>query len=145
LPRSNASISPAVVACTVADVPLRPIIGAYNVPAMRLAVGGIPTYRFSGLIRSDERAAGLLQAMGDRPACLLRGHGLAAGGGSLAAAVLTAIDVHVLARLAVTCWQMGRPLTEVDPDDYRDLPVFGEDYYEQVWQSYAAKAERVPL
>src|SRR5262249_55604477 len=41
--------SPAVVACTVADVPLRPIIGAYNVPAMGLAAGGIPTYRFSGL------------------------------------------------------------------------------------------------
>jgi hypothetical protein len=40
---------------------------------------------------------------------------------------------------------MQRPLTEVDPDDYRDLPVFGEDYYEQVWRSYAAKAERVPL
>lgn len=137
--------SPAVVACTVADVPLRPIIGAYNVPAMRLAAGGIPTYRFSGLIRTAERAAGLLQAMGDRPACLLRGHGLAAGSGSLAAAVLTAIDAHVLARLTVTCWQMGRPLTEVDPDDYRDLPVFGEDYYEQVWRSYAAKAERVPL
>ena len=70
-----------------------------------------------------------------RPVCLLRGHGLATAGGSLAAAVLAAIDVHVLARLTVTCWQMGRPLTEVDPDDYRDLPVFGEDYYEQVWQS----------
>ena len=69
--------SPAVVACTVADVPLRPIIGAYNVPAMRLAADGIPTYRFSGLIRNDERSAGLLQAMGDRPACLLRGHGRA--------------------------------------------------------------------
>jgi hypothetical protein len=40
---------------------------------------------------------------------------------------------------------MGRPLTKVDPDDYRDLPVFGEDYYEQVWRSYAAKAKRVPL
>lgn len=136
---------PAVVACTVADVPLRPIIGAYNVPAMRLAADGIPTYRFSGLIRSAERAAGLLQAMGDRPACLLRGHGLASAGQSLAAAVLAAIDVHVLARLTVTCWQMGRPLTEIDPDDYRDLPVFGEDYYEQVWRFYAAKAERVPL
>jgi hypothetical protein len=24
-------------------------------------------------------------------------------------------------------------------------PVFGENYYEQVWRSYAAKAERVPL
>jgi hypothetical protein len=40
---------------------------------------------------------------------------------------------------------MGRLLTEVDPDDYRDLPVFGDDYHEQVWRSYAAKAERVPL
>jgi ribulose-5-phosphate 4-epimerase/fuculose-1-phosphate aldolase len=82
--------SPAVVACTVADVPLRPIIGAYNIPAMRLAAGGIPTYRFSGLIRSAGRAAGLLQAMGDGPACLLRGHGLASAGQSLAMAVLAA-------------------------------------------------------
>jgi hypothetical protein len=40
---------------------------------------------------------------------------------------------------------MGRPLTETDPDDYGDLPVFGRDYYEQVWRSYAAKAERMPL
>ncbi len=44
-------------------------------------------------------------------------------GQSLAAAMLAAIDVHVLARLTVTCWQMQRPLIEVDPDDYRDLPV----------------------
>ena len=33
--------------------------------------------------------------------------GLAASGGSLSAAVLAAIDVPVLARLTVTCWQMG--------------------------------------
>jgi hypothetical protein len=92
-----------VPAAAAAGTRWRPIIGAYNVPAMRLAAGGIPTYRFSGLIRTAERAAGLLQAMGHRPACLLRGHGLAAGGGSLAAAVLAAIDVHVLARLTVTC------------------------------------------
>jgi ribulose-5-phosphate 4-epimerase/fuculose-1-phosphate aldolase len=136
---------PAVVACTVADVPLRPVIGAYNIPAMRLAAGGIPVYRFSGLIRTPERAAGLLEAMGDRPVCLLRGHGLAATGRSLVVAMLAAIDVHVLARLTVTCWQMQRPLTEVDPDDYRDLPVLGGDYDQQVWRSYAAKAERIPL
>ena len=132
--------SPAVVACTVADVPLRPVIGAYDIPAMRLAADGIPTYRFAGLIRNAERAAGLLQAMADRPVCLLQGHGLASAGGSLATAVLAAIDVHILARLTVTCWQMQRPLLEVDPDDYRDLPVFGQEYYEQVWRFYAAKA-----
>jgi 3,4-dihydroxyphthalate decarboxylase len=132
--------SPAVVACTIADVPLRPVIGAYDIPAMRLAADGIPTYRFSGLIRNGERAAGLLQAMADRPVCLLQGHGLASAGGSLATAMLAAIDVHILARLTVTCWQMQRPLLEVDPDDYRDLPVFGQDYYEQVWRFYVAKA-----
>jgi 3,4-dihydroxyphthalate decarboxylase len=134
---------PSVVACTIADVPLRPIVGAYNIPATRLALGGIPTYRYSGLIRNPQRAAGLLAAMGDRPVCLLQGHGLATAGESLAAAVLAAIDVHVLARLTVTCWQMQRPLTEIDPGDYQDLPVFGADYYDQVWRFYAAKAERL--
>src|SRR5450759_4802624 len=137
--------SPAVVACTVAGVPLRPIVGAYDIPAMRLAAGGIPTYRFAGLIRNAERAAGLLEAIGERPVCLLQGHGLATVGQSLAAAMLAAIDVHVLVRLTVTCWQMQRPLIEVDPDDYRDLPVFGPDYDDQVWRFYTAKAERIPV
>jgi ribulose-5-phosphate 4-epimerase/fuculose-1-phosphate aldolase len=135
--------SPAVVACTVTGMPLRPIVGAYNIPAARLAAGGIPTYPFSGLIRTAERSAGLVAAMGDRPVCLLQGHGLAAVGASLSAAVLHAIDVHILAGLTVTCAQMQRPLTEIGADDYRDLPVFGQEYYDQVWRFYAAKAERM--
>jgi 3,4-dihydroxyphthalate decarboxylase len=136
---------PAVVACTVAGADLRPVVGAYNIPAMWLAADGIPTYRYSGLIRSAERAAGMLDAMGNRPVCLLRGHGLAAAGQSLARAVLAAIDVDALARLTVTCLQMRRPLTEVDPGDYADLPVFGDDYYDQLWRFYAARAERMQL
>jgi len=136
---------PAVVACTVVGADLRPVVGAYNIPAMWLAADGIPTYQYSGLIRSAERAAGMLGAMGDRPVCLLRGHGLATAGQSLARAVLTAIDVNALARLTVTCLQMQRPLTEVDPGDYTDLPVFGDDYYDQVWRFYAARAERMRL
>ncbi|HEY6275314.1 MAG TPA: class II aldolase/adducin family protein [Streptosporangiaceae bacterium] len=131
---------PAVVACTVADVPLRPIAGAYNVPAMRLALGGIPVYGFAGLIRTAARAGGLLAAIGDRPVCLLRGHGLVATGESVAAAMLAAIDVHALAKLTVTCWQMGRVPLEVDPGDHPDLPVFGPGYHEQVWRFYAARA-----
>jgi ribulose-5-phosphate 4-epimerase/fuculose-1-phosphate aldolase len=135
---------PAVVACTVVGAELRPVAGAYNVPALRLAAGGIPTYPYAGLIRTAERAAGLLAAMGDRPVCLLRGHGLAAAGQSLAMAVLAAIDVQALARLTLSCLQTQRPLIEVDPDDYRDLPVFGPDYYDQLWRFYAAKAGRIP-
>ena len=134
---------PAVVACTVVGADLRPVAGAYNIPAMWLAASGIPTYRYSGLIRGADRAAGMLAAMGDRPVCLLRGHGLAAAGQSLARAVLAAIDVDALARLTVTCLQTQRPLTEVDPGDYPDLPVFGDDYYGQLWRFYAARAERM--
>src|SRR5262249_41061048 len=124
-------------------VPLRPVVGAYNIPAMQLAADGIPTYRYSGLVRSAERAAGLVEAMADRPVCLLRGHGLVTAGPSLAIAVLAALDVHALARPPVPCLQMQRPLIEVDPGDYADLPVFGQDYYGQLWRFYAAKAERI--
>lgn len=134
--------SPAVVACTITGMPLRPIVGAYNIPAARLAADGIPTYHFSGLIRTAERAHGLVGAIGDRPVCLLQGHGLATAGASLSEAVLHAIDVHILAGLTVTCAQMQRPLTEIGADDYRDLPVFGQQYYDQVWQFYTAKAAR---
>jgi ribulose-5-phosphate 4-epimerase/fuculose-1-phosphate aldolase len=137
--------SPAVVACTVTGVPLRPIVGAYDIPAMRLALEGVPTYGFAGLVRNAERAAGLLEAMKERQVCLLQGHGLVTAGQSVAAATLAAIDVHVLARLTVSCWQMQRPLIEVDPDDYRDLPVFGRAYYDRLWRFYAAKAERIPV
>lgn len=134
--------SPAVVACTVTGMPLRPIVGAYNIPAARLAADGIPTYPFSGLIRTAERAAGLVGAIGDRPVCLLQGHGLATAGASLSEAVLRAIDVHILAGLTVTCAQMQQSLTEIGAGDYRDLPVFGQEYYDQVWRFYAAKADR---
>ncbi|HVC24678.1 MAG TPA: class II aldolase/adducin family protein [Acidimicrobiales bacterium] len=137
--------SPEVVACTVAGVELRPVVGAYNVPAFHLAMAQIPTYHFAGLVRTAERAAGLLDAMGDASVCLLQGHGLVTAAPSLEAAVLMAIDVHVLARLTVTCQQMQHPMREVDPDDYRDLPHFGQDYFDQLWRFYVAKAARAGL
>jgi ribulose-5-phosphate 4-epimerase/fuculose-1-phosphate aldolase len=34
-------------------------------------------------------------------------------------------------------------LTEIGAGDYQDLPVFGQEYYDQVWRCYAAKADRM--
>jgi ribulose-5-phosphate 4-epimerase/fuculose-1-phosphate aldolase len=55
---------PAVVAADLAGLALRPIIGAFNIPAMRMAHRGVPVYPRAVLIRRAELAAG------DRPADL---------------------------------------------------------------------------
>ena len=49
--------APAVVMTDLAGLPLRPIIGSYNIPAMRLALAGIPVYPRAVLIRRAELAA----------------------------------------------------------------------------------------
>jgi hypothetical protein len=66
---------PAVVACSIAGLDLRPVFGAYNSPAMRMAAAGIPVYPRSALIRTPELAAEMLECMGARRACVLRGPG----------------------------------------------------------------------
>ena len=54
---------PSVVAFTLPGDTLRPVVGAFNIPAMRLALAGIPTHRSSGLIRNAERADAMVATM----------------------------------------------------------------------------------
>lgn len=65
---------PAVVAADLAGLPLRPIIGAYKIPALRLAREGIAVYPRGVLIRRRELGVELVEAMGDKPGCIRRGH-----------------------------------------------------------------------
>src|SRR5262249_20930688 len=67
---------PAVVVADLAGVSFVPLFGAYNIPAARLGADGIPVYRRGVLIRTAALAAEMLDAMGDRPVCVLRGHGV---------------------------------------------------------------------
>ncbi|HEX8861236.1 MAG TPA: class II aldolase/adducin family protein, partial [Actinomycetes bacterium] len=48
---------PAVLLCGVAGLELRPVFGSYNIPAMRMALAGVPVYPRSVLIRRAELAA----------------------------------------------------------------------------------------
>ena len=137
---------PAVLACGLAGLPLRPIFGAYNIPAMRLAADGIPVYPRSVLIRTPELAREMLDCMGDRPVCVLRGHGVTVTGDTLEQAVVRTLNLNILAAATLAAAQAGRPAPDIPEQDIAELPDLGAAFNDQsVWRYYAAKAAREGL
>jgi 3,4-dihydroxyphthalate decarboxylase len=117
---------PDVVVAGRAELPLVPLFGSYDIPAARLAAGGIPIYPRSVLLRRAELAGEMLDVMGDRPVCLLRGHGLVAIGGGLEEAVLRAVAVNRLCRTAWRVAAAGGPVAAIADDDLAELPDLGD-------------------
>lgn len=121
---------PAVVAASVAGLPWHPIVGAYDIPAARLAADGIPVWPRSVLIRRRDLAEDMARTMGDRPVVVLRGHGLVtvANGEpvtAVAAAVVRAVAVDSLARMMLAVASTGAPLLPITGDDLAELPDLG--------------------
>ncbi|MCW2534421.1 MAG: aldolase [Modestobacter sp.] len=116
---------PAVVAADLAGLAIRPIIGAFDMPGTKLAAGGVPVYPRGVLVRDRRLAAEMVQAMGDRPVVVLRGHGLTSSGGSVPEAVLRAISVDQIARLSLTIVSAGGELRDLPAEDMAELPDLG--------------------
>ena len=98
---------PAVVAADLAGVPLVPLVGAYNIPAARLAADGIGVFPRAVLIDTDDLGAEMRAAMAGRPVCVLRGHGITATGATLEQAVARALAVDSLARMTSRVAALG--------------------------------------
>ena len=131
---------PDVVLCSIAGLGLEPVFGAFNIPAMRLAEAGIPVYEYCGLVRDGRRAGEMVAALGDRPAVVLRGHGLTATGPTLAAAVVTALNVNRLASMVAAVARTGRQAPPVPEADRAGLPDLGSSFnHDAVWRAYLAK------
>jgi ribulose-5-phosphate 4-epimerase/fuculose-1-phosphate aldolase len=130
---------PAVVAADLAGLALRPIVGAYNIPAMRMALGGIPVYPRGVLITRPELGQEVARALGDKPACVLRGHGIVATGATVQQAVVRALNLESLARVTLAASVHGAP--PVRPDaDIAELPDLGSAFNDEtVWRSKLAK------
>lgn len=126
----------AAVVAGLADRPLRPVIGAFNIPAFRMAAGGIPLWPHSGLVRTPEAGRSLAAALGDRDACLLTGHGVVTVGDNPVQAVLRALDVDELARVTVAVAGLSAMPAEVAQGDRVDLPDLGSAFNEQVVWRY---------
>ena len=130
---------PDVVLCSIAELPFRPIVGAFNIPAMRLAERGVPVFEYYGLIRTAARAEEMVAAMGLSSAVVLRGHGMTAAGPTLAGAVVTALNVNALARLTAALAHMGRSAADVPDADRSELPDLGSVFNDKlVWRHHVA-------
>ena len=132
---------PAVLVCGVAALELRPVFGAYNIPAMRMALEGIPVYPRSVLISGPGLAQEMIAAMGDRPVCVLKGHGITVTGESVEQAVVRALNLNALATVTLEVARAGARAEPIPAEDIAELPDLGSVFNDlTVWRHHVAKA-----
>lgn len=130
---------PDVVVATLTDTPLPAMFGAYNIPAMRLALDGIASYPRSHLIRTRDAGRDLVAALGDANAAVLLGHGVVTAGRSVPEAVLRALHVDTLARMALAVRRAGATPQQISDADIAELPDLGERFnVNTLWRHHVA-------
>ena len=98
-----------VVLFTICNKPLQPLFGAYDPSGLRLVVNGLSTYRRSVTVSNERLGEEFAAAMGDRSACLMRGHGITTAAESVEDATLTAIKLNDLAEVNYRAHLLGSP------------------------------------
>ena len=121
---------PDVVIAAMGALPLQPFIGAYNIPAMRLAESGIALYPRSVLIRTTDLGQDMAASLGNAEALILKGHGLVTTGLTAAQAMLSALHVDTLARLTLRARAAGLEPQPISAADKADLPDLGAGFNE---------------
>jgi ribulose-5-phosphate 4-epimerase/fuculose-1-phosphate aldolase len=133
---------PALLACGLAGLSLRPIYGAYDIPGMRLVLDGVPVYPRSVLIRNRSLAGEMVSYMGSRPVCLLRGHGVTVVGETVQEAVVRTIALETLARVTLEMAKLGVMPPVVPPEDVAELPDLGPGFnHDAQWRALVAEVK----
>ena len=130
---------PSVLVAALAELPLRPVFGAYNIPAMRMAAAGVPVYPRAVLIRRPDLAQEMVAAMGDSPVCVLIDAFPQRGSKQ---AVVRALNLDVLARVTLDLARLGRPVPDISSDDMAELPDLGGAFNDlAVWRHHVARLD----
>jgi ribulose-5-phosphate 4-epimerase/fuculose-1-phosphate aldolase len=96
---------PGALLCGITGVELRPIFLAYDPSAMRLGLDGVPIFPRSHTLTRPEHVSPMLEVMGDKTYCLMRGHGITVYGATVEEATIRAIKLEALARIN---WQAAQ-------------------------------------
>jgi ribulose-5-phosphate 4-epimerase/fuculose-1-phosphate aldolase len=108
--------------CGVMNLPLRPIVGAYDPGMLDLAVRGVPVYPSSVLISTVELGQQVARRMVGADACMLRGHGVAVAGVNVQDATVRTIRLEGLADLTLrTNSVLGAEPIELDDEEIKEV------------------------
>jgi ribulose-5-phosphate 4-epimerase/fuculose-1-phosphate aldolase len=125
--------------CGLAGLRPRAVFGAYNIPAMRMALAGVPVFPRPVLIRRRELALEMVEAMAGSDVCLLRGHGITVGGDTVEQATVKAVNLHVLLEVTLQLAQLGADAPEVEERDLAELPDLGSAFNDMLtWRALVA-------
>jgi ribulose-5-phosphate 4-epimerase/fuculose-1-phosphate aldolase len=119
---------PSVLVAGLEGVPLRPVFGAYHIPAARMALDGVPVYPRSVLVRRTELGREVAAALGNAPVLVMRGHGITTVGSgphAVEQAAVRALALDVLARVSLESARLGGRAVELPPEDVAELPDLG--------------------
>jgi L-fuculose-phosphate aldolase len=105
-----------VVLFTICNKPIEPLYGAYDPSGLRLLVEGLATYPRSITVSNEKLGEEFAQAMGDKQACLMRGHGITSAGPNVQEATLTAIKLNDAAVINYQANLLGTPIPIVQDD-----------------------------
>jgi 3,4-dihydroxyphthalate decarboxylase len=137
---------PNVVVASIAGLPLTSLVGAYNIPAARLARGGIATHPRSVLICTQLLAEEMVASLGAADVVVLSGHGVVATGTTMPEAVLRALHTETLARLTLAVASAGARPTAIPDEDFAELPDLGSGFNEAtLWRHHLATLQAAGL
>lgn len=110
--------------CGITELEFRPIFGAFNIPAMRMALEGIPVFPRSYLVTRPELAAPMIGIMGENPICLMKGHGITVTGTTIEETTVRALNFNTLARVTLQAAQTGRRVRRYHPKILKGSPIW---------------------
>ncbi len=111
---------PGAVLCTIHNVPLRPMYGAFHPRSKTMADEGVPLYDHSYTIQNSEEMQPLLDLLGSKHAILMSRHGILVTGRSVEEATDRALTLEFLARMCWIATPHGDP-GEISDDDKEEF------------------------
>ena len=130
---------PAIVALDLAGLALAPVVGAYNIPASRMANDVVPVYPRSVLVNTPELGREVAATLGDKSSCVLRGHGLVTTGRTVQEALSRALSLDALARMILRTAGAGAAPAARPEADLAQLPDLGGGFNDaHVWRFQVA-------
>ena len=134
--------APALIPFGVSSVPLRPLYHRSSFIGL-----GVPVFeireRFGMtdlLIRNAALGKALAETLGDKPAALMRGHGVTVVGPSIPRVVSRSIFLALNATLQLQAMSLGQPITYMDVEETRLIEAREGHGLKRAWEAWKQNA-----